>query len=106
VDVEERDGELRLAAELPGLADEDFEVTVDGDLLTIKGEKKIEREAKREGISLVERVDGSFKRSFRLAWELDPEKVKASFKNGVLEVIIPRPEEEQPRVRSIPVTSS
>ncbi len=106
VDIEGRDGELRLTVELPGLEDKDFEVTIDGDLLTIKGEKKLEREVSGKAVSVVERADGSFERGFRVAWDVDPESVKASFKNGVLEVVIPRPEAEQSQVRSIPVTSS
>jgi HSP20 family protein len=103
VDVEEKDDELRLVAELPGLEKKDFDVSVDGDLLTIKGEKKLERDADSKGASLIERSDGSFERSFRLAWEFDPDHIQASFKNGVLEVRIPKPEIEQPQARLIPV---
>ena len=106
VDIEERDDELRLAAELPGLEDKDFEVTIDGDLLTIKGKKELERDVSREGVSMVERADGSFERNFRVAWDVDPESVRASFKNGVLEVVVPKPAAEQSQVRSIPITSS
>lgn len=106
IDIEEGDGELRLAAELPGLEDQDFEVTIDGDLLTIKGEKKLEREVKRDGVSVIERSDGSFERGFRVGWNVDPDSVSASFKNGVLEVVIPRPEAEQSQTRHIPITSS
>ncbi len=106
VNVDESDDELRLAAELPGLEDTDFGVTIDGDLLTIKGEKKFEREVEEEGRSVIERSGGSFERSFRFGWDVDPETVKASYKNGVLEVVIPKPEEEPPQVRTIPVTTS
>jgi len=106
VDIEEKDDELRIVAELPGLNDDNFEVSVDGDLLTIKGEKKLEREVDHKGVKLVERSDGSFERSFRVAWEVDPDHVKASFKNGVLEVLIPRPEVELPQTRTIPVVSA
>jgi HSP20 family protein len=106
IDVDEADGELRLTAELPGLEDKDFGVTIDGDLLTIKGEKKLEREVEDEGRSVIERSDGSFERSFRFGWDVDPETVKASFKNGVLEVVIPKPDDEQPEPRTIPITTS
>jgi HSP20 family protein len=106
VNVDESDGEARLTVELPGLADKDFEVTVDGDLLTIKGEKRLECEVENEGRSVSERSEGSFARSFRFAWAVDPDTVKAAYKNGVLQVVVPKPEENQPQVRSIPVTTS
>jgi len=106
VNVEELEDELRLSAELPGLEEEDFEVTTDGDLLTIKGEKKFESTSEDDRRKRIERSCGSFERSFRVAWEIDPESVKAVYKNGVLELIIPKPEEEQPQVRTIPVTTS
>ena len=106
VNVDESDAELRLTAELPGLEDKDFEVTVNGDLLTIRGEKKYERDVEDDGRSVVERSEGSFVRSFRFGWEVDPETMKASYKNGLLEVVVPKPEEEQPQVRTIPVTTS
>jgi HSP20 family protein len=106
VNVDESDDELRLAAELPGLEDTDFGVTIDGDLLTIKGEKKFERDVEGEDRSVIERSEGSFERSFRFGWDVDPETVEASYKNGVLEVVIPKPKEEPPQVRTIPVTTS
>jgi len=101
VDVEETDDALRLTAELPGLDDKDFEVSIDADLLTLKGEKKIERDTERQGVSVVERSHGSFERSFRLAWEIDPDSVKASYKQGVLEVMVAKPERQE--ARTVPV---
>ncbi len=106
VNVEETKDELRLSAELPGLSEEDFEITTDGNLLTIKGEKKFESTSDDNGRKRIERSRGSFERSFRVAWEIDSESVKAVYKNGVLDLVIPKPEEEQPRVRTIPVTTS
>jgi HSP20 family protein len=106
VNVEETEDELRLSAELPGLEEEDFEVTTDGDLLTIQGEKKLESTSEDDGRKRIERSRGSFERSFRVAWEIDPETVKAVYKNGVLDLVIPKPEEEQPQVRTIPVMTS
>ena len=55
---------------------------------------------------MIERSEGSFERSFRFAWDVDPETVKAAYKNGGLDVVIPKPEEDQPQVRTIPVTTS
>ena len=106
VNVEETDDELRLGIELPGLEEEDFEVTTDGDVLTIKGEKKFESTSDDNGRKRTERSRGSFERSFRVAWEIDSETVKAVYKNGVLDLVIPKPEEQQPQVRTISVTSS
>ncbi len=106
VNVEETEDELRLSAELPGLEQEDFEITTDGDLLTIKGEKNFESTSDDKGRKRTERSRGSFERSFRVAWEIDPESVKAVYKNGVLDLVITKPEEEQPQVRTIPVTAS
>ena len=106
MNVEETEDELRLSAELPGLEEGDFEITTDGDLLTIKGEKKFESASEDNGRRRVERSSGSFERSFRVAWEIDPETVKAVYKNGVLDLVLPKPEEEQPQVRTIPVTTS
>jgi HSP20 family protein len=106
VNVEDTKDELRLSAELPGLSEEDFEITTDGNLLTIKGEKKFESTSDDDGRKRIERSRGSFERSFRVAWEIDSETVKAVYKNGVLDLVIPKPEEEQPQVRTIPVTAS
>jgi HSP20 family protein len=106
VDVEETDVELRLSAELPGLEEGDFEVTTDGDLLTIHGEKKFEATSEENGRKRVERSRGSFERSFRVAWVIEPDSVKAVYKNGVLDLVIPKPEEDQSKPRTIPVTTS
>ncbi|MBW2716121.1 MAG: Hsp20/alpha crystallin family protein [Deltaproteobacteria bacterium] len=95
-----------MSAELPGLSEGDFEITTDGDLLTIKGEKKFESTSEDEGRKRTERSCGSFERNFRIAWEIDSETVKAVYKNGVLDLVIPKPEEEQPQVCTIPVTVS
>jgi len=106
VNVEDTDAELRLSVELPGLEEGDFEVTTDGDLLTIRGEKKVETTSDENGLRRIERSRGTFERSFRVAWEIDSESVKAVYKNGVLDLVIPKPEEEQSQVRTIPVLAS
>ena len=79
VDVSEGEDEIRFSAELPGLAEEDFEVVLEADRLTIKGEKKDEREEKREGYHRVESLFGSFERSFRLPEGVDPDAVTARY---------------------------
>ena len=106
VDISETDEEFRVTAELPGLEEKDFEVSLEGDVLTIKGEKKVAHEEKREGYTHVETSSGSFQRAFRLPLEVDPDAVKAEFKNGVLTVTLPKPEEAVERPHTIPITTS
>ena len=90
IDVINEEKAYRVTAELPGLADKDIEVTKDGDLLTIKGEKKEEREEEDKGYFLSERNFGSFERSLRLPEGIDDAKIEAKFENGVLTVLLPK----------------
>jgi HSP20 family protein len=106
VDIEERDDEVCVSAELPGLEEKDFEVTLEDDVLSIKGEKRTESESESKGATRSERTSGSFERRFRLPFEADPATLTASFRNGLLTVIVPKPEEEEPRVRNIPITAN
>jgi HSP20 family protein len=106
VDIQQTPTELRVSAELPGLEAGDFEVTTEGNLLTIRGEKKFESTSDENGHRRIERSRGSFERSFQTAWEIDPETVKAVYRNGVLDLVIPKPEDEQSQVRTVPVTGS
>ena len=106
IDVSETDEELQLTAELPGLEDGDFEVTVDGDVITIKGEKKLAREETAEGCARVERSSGEFSRSFRVPFDIDQDSVKGTYRNGVLTVVVPKPVESQPQVRTVPIETA
>jgi HSP20 family protein len=106
VDIEEADDAVVLTAELPGVEEKDFQVSLEQDVLTIKGEKRSDRDEKREGYSYVERVSGSFERSFRIPWEVDSGAVTARFKNGVLTVRVPKPEEQTSEPQTIPVSAS
>jgi HSP20 family protein len=105
MDLNETDKELVVTAELPGLDDKDFEVTVSGDLLTLKGEKKAEREERNGDAHYVERRFGAFSRSVRLPFEVKEEKVDARYDKGVLTVRIPKPAELQRPARRIEVRS-
>lgn len=107
VDVSETEHQIVIAAELPGLEEKDFEVNVEGDVLTIKGEKREERveEESEKAVRRVEAAYGAFERSFRLPDEIDPEKIRASFRNGVLRVTIEKPQEEASQARVIEVMS-
>jgi len=90
LDVRENDKEIVVEAELPGVDEKDISVTFNNGYLTIQGEKKAEREEKKENYYLAERSFGSFRRSLRLPETLDDSKIVANFENGVLTVTAPR----------------
>ena len=90
MNVSETDKELRITAELPGVTEQDIDVSLDDDVLTIRGEKKLERNDEKENFHFVERSFGTFQRSLRLPYAVDPEQVRASFENGVLTVTVPK----------------
>jgi HSP20 family protein len=90
VDMVDRKDELVLRADLPGLSEKDVEVTVQDGTLTIRGERKEEKEEKKEDYCYSERRYGAFTRILTLPTAVDADKVKATFKNGVLEVRLPK----------------
>ena len=90
VDVADDGTAYRVTAELPGMSEKDIQVTKEGDLLTIKGEKKDEQEKKGKGYYMAERHFGSFERSMRLPGAVDDAKIDAKFANGVLTVTLPK----------------
>ena len=103
VDVTETDKEIKVCAEIPGVDAKDVDVTVEDDMLTIKGEKKYEREENEKGQYRMERSYGSFKRSIPLPVEVDDAKAKAEFKNGVLRLTLPKRPGAKSRRKRIPV---
>jgi len=102
IDVSETDKELRICAELPGVTENDVEVTLNDDVLTIRGEKKFERTSEQENYHFVERSYGTFQRSLRVPYPVEPEQVQARFEHGVLTVTLPKSEQQQ-RSRRIQV---
>jgi HSP20 family protein len=92
VDMLDRKDEVVLRADLPGLEQKDIEVTVEEGVLNIRGERKGEREVKEEDYYCCERWAGSFERSLTLPSGVNAEKIKAMFKNGVLEIHLPKVE--------------
>lgn len=104
VDIYEHDGSLVLKAELPGIEPKDVDVHVENNVLTLRGERTLESEVKREQYQRMERSYGTFSRSFTLPNVVDNEKIKAEFKDGVLRVTLPQREEAKPKQISISVT--
>jgi HSP20 family protein len=103
LDVSETDQEMQIAAELPGIDEKNIEVTVADDMLTIQGEKQEERDQKERNYHLMERSYGTFSRMLRLPFAVDPQQVKAAFKDGVLRITIPKPKEVQQKTQRIEV---
>lgn len=102
VDIVEN--EVIVKAELPGLKQEDVKVSLNNDLLTIKGEKKQEKEEEGKNFHRIERSYGSFNRSFTLPSKVKADKVKAAYKNGILEITLPKSDEIKPKEITINVT--
>ena len=105
-DVIETDDAVEVSVELPGMGLEDVAVTVSDDMLTIKGEKKIERQEDKKGYYLSERSYGAIYRTIPLPPGVDGEKAEASFKNGVLTIRLPQTPEAQAKVRHIEVKNA
>ncbi|MDB5397214.1 MAG: type effector protein [Rhodospirillales bacterium] len=103
IDVSETDHDIQIKADLPGLDENDIDIFVVDDVLTLRGEKKAEREEEQRGWRLVERSSGAFSRVLRLPFAVDPAQVDAAFKNGVLTITIPKPTETQDQVHKITV---
>lgn len=101
VDISETDDALVLYAELPGMTKDDVDITLENNLLSIRGERKFEKEAKKENFHRIERTYGSFSRSFTLPSNVRSDEVKATFKDGLLHIEIPKAEEAKPRKISI-----
>lgn len=97
VDIKETDKEVVLKADLPGMKMEDIDVSVDEDQLVIKGERKEEKEEKEKGYIRVERSYGSFYRSFNIGVPVKSDQIKATYKDGVLEINLPKAEAKKPK---------
>jgi HSP20 family protein len=95
MNVTETDKEIEITAELPGLQEKDVQVNVADNVLTIKGEKKAEKEEKDTNYRLFERSYGSFSRTLDLPEGIDADAIKASISNGVLKVTVPKPAPKQ-----------
>ncbi len=97
VDIKENENEIELTADVPGVEQKNIDIKIEDGTLTLKGERKFEETKDGEGYHRIERGYGSFVRCFSMPDSVDPEKVKASYKNGVLTVTLPKKEAAKPR---------
>ena len=104
VDIYENENEVVLAAEIPGVDEKDVEIKVEDNNLTLRGERKFEKETKEENYHRIERSYGSFARSFALPNSIDADKVAAEYKDGLLTLTLPKREEAKPKTVRINVS--
>ena len=106
VDVTEDDKAYKITAELPGLEQKNIDITISGDMLTLKGEKRYEKEEKDKNRYMSERAYGSFQRSFTLPEGIDRDKIAADLSRGVLTVTLPKTEQAQKQQKKIEVKAA
>lgn len=106
VDVEENEKEFIIKAELPGVDEKEIEVTVTDDVVTIRGEKKEEKEDKGKNYYYMERSYGSFNRVIPLSTETESDKAAATFKNGVLNITIPKSQTAKAKGTKVPIKAT
>ncbi|HEU0219690.1 MAG TPA: Hsp20/alpha crystallin family protein [Gallionella sp.] len=104
VDISETDSAYLIKGEIPGVKKEDVKVTIQDGMLTIQGERKQEKEEKGKKFHRVERCYGSFMRSFRVPDDADENKVKAEFKDGMLNVTLPKSAKAKPKAVNVSVS--
>ena len=97
VDIFEKDGKMVIKAELPGMDKKDISLDIQNDVLTLRGERKYENEVKEENFFRKEMSHGTFVRSFTLLGDVDTDRIKAEFKDGILTVEVPSPETRKPK---------
>ncbi|HMB47189.1 MAG TPA: Hsp20/alpha crystallin family protein [Afifellaceae bacterium] len=105
INVAETDKKIEVTAELPGVEEKDIDISLSDDMLKIKGEKKSETEKSEKDYHLVERSFGSFERVTRLPCEVDAEKVKAEFKQGILKISLPKSPTAQTKAHKIEISA-
>jgi len=100
--IREEDDKYILDIEAPGMDKKDIDISIENGYLTISGKKKIKNEFKKEDYILIESSYGSFERSFKLPKNINPDEIKADFKKGILEIIIPK-DEKKPEIKKIEI---
>lgn len=106
LDVKEDEKTFHVSADLPGLTEKEVEVSFEDGLLTIRGEKKVERDEKKDTWHIVERSSGSFARRLSLSAPIDADKIGAKFEKGVLTVTLPKLPQEQGNARKIEIKTT
>ena len=106
LDVAETENAFEVTAEVPGAKPEDIDISLSDNLLTVKGEKKSEKDEKRKNYHMMERSYGAFQRSVRLPAEVDESKVDARFENGLLKITLPKAPQARSKVKKIEVKTS
>jgi HSP20 family protein len=97
VDITEQENEYQVRVELPGVNKDDVKITLESNILTIRGEKKQEKDVKEESMHRTERVYGSFQRSFTLPTTVQEKEIQATYKDGILLISLPKAEEAKPK---------
>jgi HSP20 family protein len=101
VDIQETEDAYKLHAELPGMTKDDINITLENNVLRLSGERKFEKDVKKESYHRIERTYGAFSRAFALPQQVNAEGVQAAFDNGVLTITVPKAEQAKPRKISI-----
>ena len=97
VDIFETEGEIVVKAELPGMDRKDIWLHLENNVLSLRGERKFEKETKDENYHRIERSYGAFNRSFSIPATVDEEKIRADYKDGVLKIVLPKKEQTKPK---------
>jgi len=97
VDIFETEGEIVVKAELPGVDRKDIALNLDHNVLTLKGERRFEKETKEENYHRVERSYGGFSRTFSIPATVDEEKIRADYRDGILKIALPKKEQAKPK---------
>jgi len=97
VDIFETEGEIVVKAELPGMERKDITLNLEKNVLTLKGERRFEKETKDDNYHRVERSYGTFSRAFSIPATVDEEKIRADYKDGVLKIVLPKKEQSKPK---------
>ncbi len=103
LEVKENPDDLRISVELPGIDEKDIDLSITNDALTISGEKREEKEENTQGYYRMERTYGSFHRRVPIPCQIDKDKVEATFKKGVLNIVLPKTDEAKQQIKKISI---
>lgn len=104
VDIYETDDEVVVKAELPEVNQKDIDIQIENNTLILRGERKFNKETKKENFHRIERAYGTFSRSFTLPGTIDQEKISADYKDGILKISMPKREETRPKQIKVAIT--